>query len=124
MGARSVLADNVDCYNVAKVTLEEEAIASQYSYLCTAGHDIHNPQFPLVMAPITLRQKAWVCAKAIVSKDVQVGEGAVVAIGAVAVKSVLPWTVVGGNPAELITTRLSPEEISEQERTPRGSAEA
>jgi putative colanic acid biosynthesis acetyltransferase WcaF len=105
MGPRSVLAEDVDCYNVAKVTLEEEAIASQYAYLCTAGHNIHEADFRLVSGPITLRRKAWVCAKAVVSQNVEVGEGAVVAIGAVAVKSVVPWNVVGGNPAKFIKMR-------------------
>ena len=109
MGPRSILADDVDCYNVARVTLEEEAIASQYSYLCTAGHDIQKAEFPLVAGPITLRRKAWVCAKAIVSQNVEVGEGAVVAIGAVAVKPVLPWSVVGSNPAKLIKMRIPTE---------------
>jgi putative colanic acid biosynthesis acetyltransferase WcaF len=118
MGPRSMMGDGVECYNVASVTLEDEAIASQCSYLCTAGHDIDDSAFPLVTGPITLRRKAWVCARAIVSRNVEIGEGAVVAIGAVVVNSVLPWNVVGGNPAKFIKMRLSPDEIREQARTP------
>ena len=105
MGPRSVLGDAVDCYNVAMVTLEEGAIVSQYAYLCTAGHDIHDPGFGLTFAPITLKRQSWVCAKAIVGMGVTVGEGAVVALGAVAVESVVPWAVVGGNPAREIGKR-------------------
>ncbi len=123
MGPRSVLAEDVDCYNVAKITLEEEAIASQYAYLCTAGHDIHHPDFQLVSGPIMLRRKAWVCAKAIVSQNVEVGEGAVVGIGAVAVEQVMPWSVVGGNPAKLIKMRSSTPQIAGRERTPSGRCE-
>jgi len=105
MGPHSILGDDVDCYNVAPVTLEEGAIVSQYAYLCTAGHDIHDPGFGLTFAPITLERQAWVCAKAIVGMGVTIGEGAVVAIGAVTVESVAPWAVVGGNPAREIGTR-------------------
>jgi len=105
MGPYSRLSDEVDCYNVATVTLGEEAIVSQYAYLCTAGHDIHRPDFPLVSAPIVLGRKSWVCAKAIIAMGVTVGEGAVVAMGAVATKSVEPWAVVGGNPAVAIGRR-------------------
>jgi chloramphenicol O-acetyltransferase type B len=36
---------------------------------------------------------------------VKVSEGAVVAAGAVVVKDVEPWTVVGGNPAKMIKKR-------------------
>ena len=43
---------------------------------------------------------AWVCARAIILKDVTIGEGAIVAAGSVVTKDVLPYTVVAGNPAE------------------------
>ena len=105
MGERSILAEQVDCYNVALVVLGEEAIVSQYSYLCTASHNIHQPEFPLVTAPIILKPKAWVAAKAIVSMGVEIGEGGVVALGAMAIKNVEPWTVVGGIPAKPIGKR-------------------
>jgi putative colanic acid biosynthesis acetyltransferase WcaF len=107
MNERSQLAADVDCYNVALVTLEEEAIVSQYAYLCTAGHDINDPTFPLVTAPIRLDRKAWVAAKAVVCMGVTIGEGGVVALGALAIKSVEPWTIVGGVPARPIGKRKS-----------------
>lgn len=115
MESRSVLAEDVDCYNVATVTLQEEAIVSQYSYLCTASHDIHQPDFPLVTAPITLERHAWVAAKAIVGMGVTIGEGGVVALGALALKSVPPWTIVGGVPARMIKMRFTPEQIKGHE---------
>jgi len=105
MGERSVLADDVDCYNVAQVTLEEGAIVSQYAYLCTAGHDVHDPAFPLVTGPILLQRSSWVSAKAIVAQNVIIGEGAVVGLGAVVVRSVPARTIVGGNPAREIGRR-------------------
>src|SRR6185312_11674139 len=46
MAAHSCLANNVDCYNVAPVMLEEYAIVSQYSYLCSASHDFNDAAFP------------------------------------------------------------------------------
>ena len=42
---------------------------------------------------------AWVCARACVGPGVNVGEGAVLGLGAVAVKDLEAWTVYGGNPA-------------------------
>lgn len=107
MGPQSILADDVECYNVDKVTLEEGAIVSQHAFLCTAGHNIHDPGFPLVTAPITLCCGSWVCAKAVIGMGVTLGEGAVVALGAVVVKSVPPDVVVGGNPARQISQRCA-----------------
>jgi putative colanic acid biosynthesis acetyltransferase WcaF len=106
MGARSALGDLVDCYNVDRVTLEEDAIASQQAYLCTASHDISDPNRHLVTAPISLGRSSWVCAGAFIHPGVTIGEGAVVGARSVVTKDVAPWTVVAGNPAKFIKPRV------------------
>lgn len=53
-------------------------------------------------AAVFIRQNAWIGARAIVTKGVEVGMGGVVASGAVVTKDVPPYTVVGGNPACVI----------------------
>jgi putative colanic acid biosynthesis acetyltransferase WcaF len=106
MGARTAIGDWVDCYNVARITFEDDAIASQYAFLCTASHDISDPRRRLLTAPIVLGRRSWVCAGAYVHMGVTLGEGAVAAARAVVVKDVPPWTVVGGNPAKVIKARV------------------
>jgi galactoside O-acetyltransferase len=54
--------------------------------------------------PVRICAKAWLGINVIVLKGVEIGEGAVVAAGSVVTKSVLPWTVVAGNPARVIRT--------------------
>ncbi len=105
MGARSCLADDVDCYSVAPITLGENATVSQYAFLCSGTHDYDDPAFPVLTAPIRVEANAWVAAAAFVGPGVTVGEGAVVAARAVAVRDVPPWNVVGGNPARLLRMR-------------------
>lgn len=106
MGAHSCLGDDVDCYNVALITLEPLATVSQYSYLCSAGHDINDPNFALSSKPIVIGHRAWVAAGAYIGPGVSVFEGAVVGAKACVYKDVAPWTVVGGNPARPIAERL------------------
>jgi putative colanic acid biosynthesis acetyltransferase WcaF len=105
MGPNSCLANHVDCYNVAPIELEEFAIVSQYSYLCSASHDFNDRAFPLISSPIRIRRQSWVAARAYVGPGVTVGAGAVVGANACAYKDVEPWTVVGGNPAKCISRR-------------------
>ncbi len=69
MGDRSCLADGVDCYCVAKITIGANTTVSQYSYLCTASHDYTDPAMPLLAAPIVIGENAWITA------DVFVGRG-------------------------------------------------
>ena len=53
-------------------------------------------------APIRVGDRAWIGFNAIVLKGVTIGEGAIVAAGAVVTKDVPPYTVVAGNPAIVI----------------------
>jgi len=106
MAPGSGLGDGVECYNVDRIVLEEDAIVSQYAFLCTASHDITDPGRRLITAPIHLGRSSWVCAGAFVHPGVTIGEGAVVAARSVVVKGVAPWAVVGGNPARFIKTRV------------------
>ena len=100
------LASDVDCYNVAPITIGENSTVSQGAFLCTASHDITNPLNPLITAPIIIEDQAWVAAGAFVGMGVTIGQGAVVGARAAVFKSVDPWTIVGGNPAKFIKKRV------------------
>ena len=56
----------------------------------------------VVSEPIVIEDKAWIGFGATVLKGVTIGEGAVVAAKSVVVRDVEPYTVVGGNPAQVI----------------------
>ena len=95
----------MDCYAVDSITLESYATVSQYSFLCTAGHDYSVPGMPVITAPIRIGPRAWVAADVFIGPGVTVGEGAVVGARASVFRDVEPWSVVGGNPARLIKKR-------------------
>lgn len=105
MRAYACLASDVDCYNVAPITIGANSTVSQGAYLCTASHDITDPLNPLVTKPIVIEDQAWVAAGAFVGMGVTIGQGAVVGARAAVFKDVEPWTVVGGNPAKFIKRR-------------------
>jgi putative colanic acid biosynthesis acetyltransferase WcaF len=102
MGEMSTLAPHVICYSVDKVILEDNAIVSQYTHLCTASKDYSKQSRPLITEPILIKSRAWVCADVFVGPGVTVGQGSVVGARACVAKDVEPWTIVGGNPASMI----------------------
>ena len=106
MGDDSALDAGVVAYAVDRITIGESAWISQDAFLCCASHDITSPIMELVHAPITIGPQAWIGARAIVLPGVTVGEGAVVAAGAVVTKDVPPWAVVAGNPAREVKKRV------------------
>lgn len=67
---------------------------------------------------VWVEDDVWVGANATILKGVRIGRGAVVAAGAVVRKDVPPYTVVGGVPARVISTRFkSIDDVSRHERT-------
>lgn len=74
-------------------------------WLLTDGHDMHDPFFAETLAPIRISDYAWLGSRALILPGVTIGEGAVVAAGAIVTKDVAPYTVVGGTPAKPIGTR-------------------
>jgi galactoside O-acetyltransferase len=54
--------------------------------------------------PIHICSNAWIGLNCIILKGVTIGEGAVVGAGSVVTHDVPAWTVVAGNPAEIVKT--------------------
>ena len=101
----AAIADDAVIYNAARVSMGAYAIISQQAYLCTATHDFEDPAFPMIVAPISLGMRAWVCARACVLPGVSLGDGAVLGLAGVATKSLEPWQVYAGNPAKPLKRR-------------------
>ena len=74
--------------------------------LISGGHDVQSRNFSEVHKPIKVGNHVWIGAGAIVLQGVEVGDGAVLAAGAVVVDDVPPYTIVGGVPAKKIGERV------------------
>jgi maltose O-acetyltransferase len=89
----------------APVTIGNRVAFGQQVLLMTSTHVLTGPDRrsgPLEARPITIHDAAWVGARATLLPGVTVGEGAVVAAGAMVTKDVPPHTVVAGVPANVI----------------------
>lgn len=56
---------------------------------------------------------AWIGIRATIMPGVTIGEGAVIASGAIVTKDVAPYTIVAGNPAKPVRQRFTPEIIEQ-----------
>lgn len=109
IGHRACLGPEVICYNQDLVILEDDVIVSQYSYLCTASHDVNmlnTAHDSLMTAPILIKEKAWIGSKAFIGLGVCIGKAAVVGATASVYKNVEDYHVVGGNPARFLKKRI------------------
>jgi len=101
------LGPGVVVYNVAPITIGAYAVVSQRAVLCTAGHDVDDPTFPLVHRPIVLAQDSWVAMEAFVGPGVTFGPRAVLGARAVAFGDLAADGIYVGNPCSLRRTRAS-----------------
>ncbi len=76
--------------------------------LWTGSHDHSDPWFrstPQSRGPIVVGDRVWIGPNAQILHSVSIGEGAVIAAGAVVTKDVPPFAIMGGIPAKQIGTR-------------------
>lgn len=106
MGPFATMGPGVNCYNQGPIRIGRHAIVSQGAHLCAGTHDVSDPNFQLVTRPIDIGERAWVAAEAFVGPGVTVGEGAVLGARAVAMRSIEPWGIYSGNPAQKLRTRV------------------
>ena len=99
------VADGAEIYNPSPMSFGSHAILSQESYLCGATHDYDDPAFPLIAFAMQVGAYSWICARAAVLPGINVGEGAVLGLGAVATHDLEPWTVYAGSPAVKVKNR-------------------
>lgn len=67
---------------------------------------IGQPYIPWTKGPIIVGDDVWIGNNAIILSGVTIGQGAVIAAGSVVTKDVLPYSIVGGNPARHIKYRF------------------
>lgn len=83
----------------------ENVVLAYDSIIWTLNHDYNDIHFCGKGAPVRIEKYAWICSRSIILPGITVGEGAIVASGAVVTKDVAPYTIVGGIPAKTIGKR-------------------
>ena len=68
-------------------------------------HDYNDLHFCSKGSPVFIDDYAWICSRSIILPGIKIGEGAVVASGAVVTKDVPPYAIVAGVPAKVIGSR-------------------
>lgn len=87
------------------LTIKKNAVIGYNAIIWTLNHDYNDINFCGKGAPVVIGPYAWVCSNTIILPGITIGEGAVVASGAIVSKNVPPYAVVAGMPAKVIKYR-------------------
>jgi acetyltransferase-like isoleucine patch superfamily enzyme len=78
---------------------------SPEALLLTTEHDPDSPHFEGRDREVVVGDRVWIASRAIILPGASIGEGAVVAAGAVVRGEVPTWSIVAGNPARVVRSR-------------------
>jgi acetyltransferase-like isoleucine patch superfamily enzyme len=107
IGARSTL--QMDCLIVGAgmddLSIGDDVAIAYRVNLVMGSHDILARDFVGITGPITIENHSFVGTGATVLLGVTLGEGTVVTAGSVVTKSTPPFSIVRGNPAQVVGRR-------------------
>jgi maltose O-acetyltransferase len=92
---------------MASVSIGNRVIINDGVTILTGTHDVNDEHFQLKTKPVVIGDYAWICTGALVLPGVTIGEGGVVAAGAVVTRDVPAYNVVAGNPARVVRANRS-----------------
>jgi acetyltransferase-like isoleucine patch superfamily enzyme len=112
MGERTYVSGPLHVDLGAPVRIGDGVQVGHHVVLLTFDHDIGPPDYRcgrLVAAPISIGDGAWIGSRVTVLPGVSIGNGAVVAAGAVVTRDVPPNTLVAGIPARRVRDLIADE---------------
>lgn len=87
-------------------------LASTYPFRTKLLHPEAGNADAVTKGPVRIGNDVWIGARAMILSGVTIGDGAIVAAGAVVARDVPAYGIVAGNPAKLIKHRFAPEAVS------------
>lgn len=115
-GRNVVIGADVDVYNFSPITIGDNAMVSQRTFLCTGSHDASDPHLPLTFAPIEIGAQAWVASECFIGPGRRIGEGAVVAARSVVTKDMPDWMICAGHPCKPLKERVLKDQSEAESR--------
>lgn len=121
-GNNCLFAEGTDIDYTGGILIGNEVSISEGVKILTHNHNIDFKKSDIhkgsVQTPLVINDKVWIGTKSLIMPGVkEIGRYAMVSAGSVVFKKVLPYSVVMGNPAKIVSFWCSPEEAYEYECT-------
>jgi putative colanic acid biosynthesis acetyltransferase WcaF len=105
IGDNSWIGDHVVLYSLSKITIGNNVVISQKSYLCTGTHDYLSETFDICAEPIVIKDECWIATDVYVAPGVTIEKGTVVGARSSVFRSIPENSICVGSPAKVIRTR-------------------
>lgn len=107
VGAGTIIGDECKLDGRNGLKIGKNVNFSTGAWIWTEQHDLNDPLFASNKSggPVVIEDRAWISSRSTILPHNIIGEGAVVAAGAVITRSVEPYSIWGGVPAKKIGNR-------------------
>lgn len=105
IGEDSIIGEGVLLDGRAKLTIGNHVDIASDVMIYNSEHNVQSENFNSTDEPVAIDDFVFIGPRAIILPGVTIGQGGVVAAGAVVTKNVDPFTIVGGVPAKIIGER-------------------
>jgi acetyltransferase-like isoleucine patch superfamily enzyme len=105
LGNHSIVGDHAFLDGRSGLKIGNNVNIASEVRIYTLEHDITSPTFRPKGGAVVIKDWVYIGSRVMILPGVTIGEGAVIASGAVVTKNVESWTMVGGIPAKFIRNR-------------------
>lgn len=105
IGEGTIVGDHAFLDGRDKITIGNYTDIASSVMIYNSEHDLSDPTFKATEEPVTIGDYCFIGPRVIILPGVNIGNGAIVAGGAVVTKDVAPGVMVGGVPAKVIGDR-------------------
>lgn len=103
----------INCEIYGPVSIGKDVMMGPEVIIYTHNHEFSRTDIPMMeqgnspVMPVKIGDDCWIGRRVMIMPGVTVGNGCVIAAGAVVTKDVPPYSVAGGVPAKVIKSRIS-----------------
>jgi acetyltransferase-like isoleucine patch superfamily enzyme len=105
IGKGTIIGDHAFLDGRAPLVIGSHTAIASHILIYNAQHNIHSPDFEAIIKPVEIGDYVFIGPRVTILPGVKIGNGAIVAAGAVVTKDIPSYQIWGGIPAQKIGDR-------------------